>query len=395
MEKRIYFDHAATTPVKKEVLDKMLPYFSEVFGNPNSQHAFGRDAVKAVDEARDTIARLINAKPSEIYFTSGGTESDNWALRGTAHALREKGKHLIISSIEHPAMLTTAKQLEKDGYDVTYLKVDEYGLVDPEEVRKAIRPDTIFIGVMAANNEVGTIEPIKEIAEIAREHKIMMFTDAVQAAGVLKLDVKELGVDMMSFSGHKFYGPKGVGVLYIRSGVRVDSILTGGHQERMKRGGTTNVPAIVGMAEAFRIANENMEENARYVTALRERFINGIFARVPDVKLNGHRTRRLPANADFSFKYIEGEGILFHLDLAGISVSSGSACSSGSLEPSHVLLAMGVPAETAHGSIRFTFGTDNTEEEVDYAIDVVAKTVEKLRAMSPLFKTEEGEKEYV
>lgn len=395
MDRRIYFDHAATTPVKKEVLEKMLPYFSEVFGNANSQHAFGRDAVKAVDEARDTIARLINAKPSEIYFTSGGTEADNWAIRGTAHAMRNKGKHLIISSIEHPAMLTTAKQLEKDGFEVTYLKVDKDGVIDLDHLKESIRPDTVFIGVMAANNEVGTIQPIKEVAEIAREHKITMFTDAVQAAGVLKLDVKELGVDMMSFSAHKFYGPKGVGVLYIKSGVRLDSIVTGGHQERMKRGGTTNVPAIVGMAEAFRLANEHMEENARYVTALRERFINGIFARVPHVRLNGHRTRRLPANADFSFEYIEGEGILFHLDLAGISVSSGSACSSGSLEPSHVLLALGVPVELAHGSIRFTFGPDNTEEEIDYAIDVVEKTVKNLRAMSPLFKTEEGEKEYV
>ncbi|PWM72224.1 MAG: cysteine desulfurase NifS [Bacillota bacterium] len=394
-KRRIYFDHAATTPVRREVLEKMLPYFSEVFGNANSQHAYGRDAVKALDEARDTVARLINAKPSEIYFTSGGTEADNWALRGTARALKEKGKHLIVSSVEHPAMLATAKQLEKDGYEVTYLPVDETGTVSPESVKNAVRDDTIFIGVMTANNEVGTVQPIREIAAIAKEKKIVMFTDAVQAAGVLKLDVKELGVDMMSFSGHKFYGPKGIGVLYIKSGVKIDPVMTGGHQERMKRGGTSNVPAIVGMAEAFRLANEEMEKNAAYVKALRDRFISGVEKRIPDVKLNGHRTNRLPANADFSFKYIEGESILFHLDLAGIAVSSGSACSSGSLEPSHVLLAMGVPEETAHGSIRFTFGTDNTEEEVDYAVNVLAETVEKLRAMSPLFKILEGEKQYV
>lgn len=393
--KRIYFDHAATTPVKKEVLEKMLPYFSEIYGNANSQHLFGRDAVKAVDEARDTVARIINAKPSEIYFTSGGTEADNWALRGAAHALRGKGKHLIISSVEHPAMIATAKQLEKDGFDVTYLEVDKDALVHPETLKKAIRDDTIFIGVMTANNEVGTIQPVKELCEIAHERKILFFTDAVQAAGVLKLDVKELGVDMMSFSGHKFYGPKGVGVLYIKGGTRVDSILTGGHQERMKRGGTTNVPGVVGLAEALRLADEKREENAAYVASLRDRFIRGVEERIPEVKLNGHRTKRLPANADFSFRYIEGESVLFHLDLAGIAVSSGSACSSGSLEPSHVLLAMGIPEETAHGSIRFTFGPDNTEEEVDYAVNVLADTVKKLRAMSPLFKVQEGEKQYV
>lgn len=395
MERKIYFDHAATTPVRKEVLEKMLPYFSEIYGNANSQHMFGREAVKAVDEARDTIARLINAKPSEIYFTSGGTESDNWALRGTARAQKAKGKHLIISSVEHPAMIATAKQLEKDGYDVTYLPVDETGTVSPESVKAAIRDDTIFVGVMTANNEVGTIQPIQEIASIVKERKITMFTDAVQAAGVLKLDVQELGVDMMSFSGHKFYGPKGIGVLYIRSGTKIDPVMTGGHQERMKRGGTTNVPAIVGMAEAFHLANEEREKNAAYVKGLRDRFIREVEERIPDVRLNGHRVNRLPANADFSFRYIEGESILFHLDLAGIAVSSGSACSSGSLEPSHVLLAMGVPEETAHGSIRFTFGTDNTEEEVDYAVDVLAETVKKLRAMSPLFKMTEGEKQYV
>lgn len=395
MEKRIYFDHAATTPLDKRVLDKMLPYFTENFGNANSQHMFGRDAVKAVDEARDTIAKLINAKPSEIYFTSGGTEADNWALRGAAYANRQKGKHLIISCIEHAAMITTAKELEKDGFEVTLLKVDKDGLVDLDDLKNSIRPDTVFIGVMYANNEVGTIQPIKEIAKIAKEHNILCFTDAVQAAGALKLDVKDLGVDMMSFSGHKFYGPKGIGVLYIKNGVKINSIVTGGHQERTKRGGTTNVPAVVGIAEAFKIANEELEENSKYISGLRDRFIDGVLKSVPYVKLNGHRTQRLPSNADFSFEYIEGESILFSLDLAGIAVSSGSACSSGSLEPSHVLLAMGIPEELAHGSIRFSFGKHNTAEEVDYAIEVIKNTVERLRRMSPLFKEIKGEEKNV
>lgn len=395
MNRKIYFDHAATTPLDKRVLEKMLPYMTDIYGNANSQHMFGREAVKAVDEARDTIAKLIGAKASEIYFTSGGTEADNWALRGTAHALKDKGRHLIISSIEHAAMLSTAKELEKEGFEVTYLRVDKDGVIDLEHLKSSIRPDTVFIGCMLANNEVGTIQPIKEIAKIAREHNILCFTDAVQAAGVIKLDVNELGVDIMSFSGHKFYGPKGIGVLYIRNGVRISSIITGGHQERTKRGGTTNVPAVVGIAEAFRLANEEMDINAKYVTSLRERFINGILSNVKDVKLNGHRTNRLPANADFSFEYIEGESILFSLDLAGIAVSSGSACSSGSLEPSHVLLAMGLPEELAHGSIRFTFGKHNTAEEVDYAVETIKNTVQRLRAMSPLFKEIKGESENV
>lgn len=395
MEKRIYFDHAATTPLDKKVLDKMLPYFTENFGNANSQHMFGRDAVKAVDEARDTIAKLINAKPSEIYFTSGGTEADNWALRGAAYANKQKGKHLIISCIEHPAMITTAKELEKDGFEVTLLKVDKDGLVDLDDLKNSIRPDTVFIGVMYANNEVGTIQPIKEIAKIAKEYNVLCFTDAVQAAGALKLDVKDLGVDMMSFSGHKFYGPKGIGVLYIKNGVKINSIVTGGHQERTKRGGTTNVPAVVGIAEAFKIANEELEENAKYISGLRDKFIDGVLKSVPYVKLNGHRTQRLPSNADFSFEYIEGESILFSLDLAGIAVSSGSACSSGSLEPSHVLLAMGIPEELAHGSIRFSFGKHNTAEEIDYAIEVIKNTVERLRRMSPLFKEIKGEEKNV
>lgn len=389
--KKIYFDHAATTPLDKRVLDKMIPYFSEVYGNANSQHMFGRESVKAVDKARDTVARLIGAKPSEIYFTSGGTEADNWALKGTAYALKNKGNHVIISSIEHAAMLSTAKELEKEGFSVTYLKVDEDGKIDLNHLRESIRPETIFIGCMFANNEVGTIQPIKEVVQIAKEHNIVCFTDAVQAAGVIKIDVKELGVDMLSLSGHKFYGPKGVGVLYIRNGLKVSSLITGGHQERTKRGGTTNVPGVVGLAEAFEIAHAEMEENNKYVTMLRDRFIDGVTANVPFVKLNGHRWDRLPANADFSFEFIEGESILFSLDLAGIAVSSGSACSSGSLEPSHVLLAMGVKEEVAHGSIRFTFGKHNTVEEVDYAIEVIKTTVERLRKMSPLFKEIKGE----
>ena len=394
INKPIYFDHAATTPLCEESLNKMMPYFTKVFGNPNSQHVFGRESVKAVDEARDTIAKIINAKPNEVYFTSGGTEADNWAMRGVAHAHSDKGKHLIISPIEHAAMLATAKSLEKEGFTVSFMKVDSDGVVDLEHLKSIIRDDTIFIGCMMANNEVGTIEPIKQIAEIAKERGIITFTDAVQTAGVLKTDVKELGVDLMSMSSHKIYGPKGVGALYIRNGVKVSSIITGGHQERMKRGGTTNVPAIVGFAEAFKIADRDREKNFEYVTMLRERFIEGVLKSVPFVKLNGSRYNRLPANADFSFEFIEGESILFSLDLDGIAVSSGSACSSGSLEPSHVLLALGLPEELAHGSIRFSFGKHNTVEEIDYAVESIKNAVDRLRKMSPLFNAQ-GDIKYV
>ena len=383
-----YFDHAATTPVDPRVLQKMLPYFTENFGNPNSQHACGRRAAAAVDEARDTVASLIGAKPSEIYFTSGGTESDNWALRGAAHANAERGKHLIVSAVEHPAMISTAKELQKEGFEVTFAAVDEFGRVDVEELRKSIRPDTTFIGVMTANNEIGTIQPIAEISALARERGIVFFTDAVQAAGALKLNVKEPTVDMLSFSGHKFYGPKGVGVLYIRSGVRVGKIITGGHQERSMRGGTTNVPGIVGLAEAFRLANEEMAQNNAHVSAIRDRFIARVLREIPYVKLNGHPKDRLPNNANFSFRYIEGESLLFSLDLAGIAVSSGSACSSGSLEPSHVLLATGLPEGLAHGSIRFSFGKENTAEQIDIAVEKLKEIVVRLRNLSPLFPKE-------
>ena len=382
----IYFDHAATTPLAKEVLDKMLPYLTEVYGNANSQHVFGREAVKGVDNARDTIAKLINCKPSELYFTSGGTEADNWALRGIAHAHKSKGKHIIISPIEHAAMLVTAKELTKEGFEVDYMKVDADGFIDLEHLKSIIREDTILVACMLANNEVGTIEPIKEMAKIAHEKGAFAFTDAVQAAGVLDIDVKDLGVDLMSMSSHKIYGPKGVGALYIRNGLKVDSIITGGHQERTKRGGTTNVAGVVGFAEAFKIAIAEREKNFEYITSLRDRFIDRILQEVPYVKLNGpYKTNRLPANADFSFEFIEGESILFSLDIAGIAVSSGSACSSGSLEPSHVLLSLGLPEELAHGSIRFSFGKHNTVEEVDYAVEEIKSAVKRLREMSPLF----------
>ena len=383
-----YFDHAATTPVDPRVLQKMLPYFTENFGNPNSQHACGRRAAAAVDEARDTVASLIGAKPSEIYFTSGGTESDNWALRGAAHANAERGKHLIVSAVEHPAMISTAKELQKEGFEVTFAAVDEFGKVDLQKLKDSIRPDTTFIGVMTANNEIGTLQPVAEISALARERGIVFFTDAVQAAGALKLNVKEPTVDMLSFSGHKFYGPKGVGVLYIRSGVRVGKIITGGHQERSMRGGTTNVPGIVGLAEAFRLANEEMAQNNAHVSAIRDRFIARVLREIPYVKLNGHPKDRLPNNANFSFRYIEGESLLFSLDLAGIAVSSGSACSSGSLEPSHVLLATGLPEGLAHGSIRFSFGKENTAEQIDIAVEKLKEIVVRLRNLSPLFPKE-------
>ena len=388
MDKRIYFDHAATTPVDPRVLEKMLPYFTQKFGNPNSQHAFGRETVCAVDDARDEIAACIGAKPSEIYFTSGGTEADNWALRGAAHALANRGRHLIVSAVEHPAMIATAKELARKGFEVTFAEVDEYGAADLEKLEKAIRPDTVFVGVMTANNEVGTIQPVKEIAALCKAKGIVFFTDAVQAAGAIPLNVKEIGADMLSFSAHKFYGPKGIGVLYIRSGLKIEKLVSGGHQERSMRGGTTNVPAVVGMAEALRIATQNLDENAAYVSAIRDRFIHRVLREIPYVKLNGHPEKRLPANANFSFRYIEGESLLFSLDLKGIAVSSGSACSSGSLEPSHVLLAMGLPEGLAHGSVRFSFGKDNTPEEADYVADALKEIVVKLRALSPLFPKE-------
>ena len=384
----IYFDHAATTPVDPRGLEKMLPYFTDNCGNPNSQHAFGRRAVTAVDEARDTVAKCIGAKPSEIYFTSGGTESDNWAMRGATHALANRGKHLIISAVEHPAMLSAAKELQREGFEVTLAPVDGYGTVDLAKLEEAIRPDTVFIGVMAANNEVGTLQPVKEIAALAKARGIAFFTDAVQAAGTMKLDVKELGADMLSLSGHKFYGPKGVGVLYVRSGLKLARLVAGGHQERGMRGGTTNVPGIVGLAEALRLSQEHLHENAAYVAGLRDRFVARVQKEIPFVKYNGHPENRLPGNANFSFRYIEGESLLFSLDLAGIAVSSGSACSSGSLEPSHVLLAMGVPEGLAHGSIRFSFGRENTAGEVDYAVDRLKEIVVRLRALSPLFPKE-------
>lgn len=385
--KEIYLDHAATTRVDDRVVQKMLPYFTEIYGNANSQHGYGRKAQEAVDEARDTIARIIGAKPAEVYFTSGGTESDNWALRGTCHALKNKGKHVIISKIEHAAMLTTAHELEKEGFEFSYIGVDGEGFIDLDELKRSIRPDTILIAVMAANNEIGTIEPIKEIVKIAKEHKIEVFTDAVQAMGALDINVDDLGVDLMSFSSHKFNGPKGMGALYVRTGVPLARIITGGHQERTRRGGTTNVPGVVGFAEALRLTKETIAKDREYVSSLRDRFISRVTNEIPYCRLNGPKdgSKRLPNNADFSFDYIEGESILFSLDLAGIAVSSGSACSSGSLEPSHVLIACGVPEEVAHGSIRFTFGKENTVEEVDYTVDKLKEIVDRLRAMSPLF----------
>ena len=388
MDKRIYFDHAATTPVDPRVLEKMLPYFTQKFGNPNSQHAFGRETVCAVDDARDEIAACIGAKSSEIYFTSGGTEADNWALRGAAYSFANRGRHLIVSAVEHPAMIATAKELVKKGFEVTFAEVDEYGAVDLEKLEKAIRSDTVFVGVMTANNEVGTIQPVKEIAALCKAKGIVFFTDAVQAAGAIPLNVKEIGADMLSFSAHKFYGPKGIGVLYIRSGLKIEKLVSGGHQERSMRGGTTNVPAVVGMAEALRIATQSLDENAAYVSAIRDHFIHRVLREIPYVKLNGHPEKRLPANANFSFRYIEGESLLFSLDLKGIAVSSGSACSSGSLEPSHVLLAMGLPEGLAHGSIRFSFGKGNTMEEADYTVDALKEIVLRLRALSPLFPKE-------
>ena len=394
---RIYLDHSATTKVDKEVLDKMMPFFMEEFGNGSSQHFFGREALSAIDKAREQVARALNASPTEIYFTSGGTESDNWALKGYARANKEKGNHIITTKIEHPAILQTCKALEKEGFDVTYLNVDKEGFISLEELENAITDKTLLISVMAANNEIGTLEPIKEIGAIAKKHKVAFHTDAVQAIGNVAINVKDMNIDMLSLSGHKFYGPKGVGVLYKRNGLKVQRFMDGGEQERNLSASTLNTPGIVGLGQAIENAVNNMEENNKKVQYLRDYFAENVIKRIPEVLYNGPKdtSKKLANNASFSFNYVEGESILMRLDLAGIAVSSGSACSSGSLDPSHVLLSIGVPIERAHGTIRFSFGKCNTKEEVDYVLEVLEGVIKSLREMSPLFHEIKGAEKYV
>lgn len=382
---RIYMDNAATTRVSEPVAQAMMPYLTEVFGNPSSVHSFGREARKALDHARAQVAQALGAEPKEIYFTGCGTESDNWAIRGAAYAHKDKGNHIITTTIEHHAVLHTCEQLEKEGFEVTYLEVDEYGLVDVKALEAAIRPTTVLITVMAANNEIGTLEPIEEIGRVAREHKVLFHTDAVQAIGSVPFDVKRMNIDMLSLSGHKFHAPKGVGALYIRSGVRIDRFIRGGAQERGQRAGTENLASIVGMGRAIELATQNLEAHNAKLSALRDRLIQGILSNIPEVRLNGHPTMRLPGNVNVSIRYIEGESLLLSLDLKGIAASSGSACTSGSLDPSHVLLAIGLPHEIAHGSLRFSLSEENTEAEVDYVIDTLREIVDRLRAMSPLY----------
>lgn len=382
---RIYLDNAATTPVSQEVLNFMLPYFTQVYGNASSIHQTGREAAKAIAEARRQVAAAIGAKPEEIYFTAGGSESDNWAIKGTAFARKAKGNHIITSSIEHHAVLHTCQWLEKQGFEVTYLKVDGDGFVSPADVENAITDKTILISIMAANNEIGTVEPIAEIGKIAKAHNIPFHTDAVQAIGAIPVNVADWQVDMLSLSGHKFHGPKGVGALYVRKGTRLDTLLQGGAQERGLRAGTENLAGIAGLGKAITLAVENLEEKSKKLVALRDRLIDGILNSIPDVRLNGPRLNRLPGNVNVSVRYIEGESLLLRLDLSGIAASSGSACTSGSLDPSHVLLAIGLPHEIAHGSLRLSLSQDNTDADVDEVLKVLPDIVENLRDMSPLF----------
>jgi len=389
MAKRtVYMDHAATTPVDPRVVEAMLPYFTERYGNASSVYRLGQEARKAIDEARADVAQILNCTPREIIFTSCGSESDNLAIRGIAFWNRGKGTHIITSSIEHHAVSHTCEQLEKHfGLQVTYLPVDKYVRVDPTDVEKAITEKTTLITIMYANNEVGTIEPIAEIGEIARAHKIPFHTDAIQAGGALDLDVEALKVDLLSLSAHKFYGPKGVGVLYLRRGVRLLPPQTGGAHELNRRAGTENVAGIVGLATALKLAQGHREENNRKLIALRDRLIDGILSSIPDTQLTGHPKERLPNSASFTINYVEGEGLLLGLDMMGIAASSGSACTSASLEPSHVLLAMGIPPEVAHGSLRLTLGHENSEEDVDYLLEILPGIVKRLRSMSPLYTT--------
>lgn len=392
---RIYMDNAATTRVTEPVFEAMRPYFGEIYGNPMSVHSFGREARKGVEEARRQVAAALNAEPSEIYFTGCGTESDNWAIRGAAYANLRKGKHLITTQIEHHAVLHTCEQLEREGFNVTYLPVDEFGVVRMDALKAAIRPDTTLISVMAANNEIGTIQPIEEIAKLAKERGILFHTDAVQAIGSLLFDVKAMGIDLLSLSGHKFHAPKGVGALYIRNGVRLQRLIQGGAQERTQRAGTENVASIVGLGKAIALAAENIDRHNAQLTAVRDRLIDRILAEIPYTRLNGHRTQRLPGNCNISFRFIEGESLLLALDLKGIAGSSGSACTSGSLDPSHVLLAIGLPHEIAHGSLRLSLSEENTIEQADRVVDALKEIVARLRSMSPLYDDflREGENE--
>lgn len=386
MGKRIYLDNAATTQVYPEVFEAMKPYFTEYYGNPSSIYSFAGEAKKAVDHSRQVIADLIGAKTEEIYFTGGGSESDNWALKATAEAYASKGKHIITSKIEHHAVLHTCEWLEKQGCEVTYLDVDENGVVKLDDLRAAIRPDTILISIMAANNEIGTIQPLKEIGAIAKEHGVLFHTDAVQAFAHIPLNVDEMNVDMLSLSGHKINGPKGIGAMYIRKGVKIRSFVHGGAQERQRRAGTHNVPGIVGLGKAAELAAAGMDERISYETELRDHLISRVLNEIPYSRLNGHAKDRLPNNANFCFRFIEGESMLILLDQNGICGSSGSACTSGSLDPSHVLLAIGLPHEIAHGSLRLTLSEQNTMEDIDFTVDKLKEIIARLRSMSPLYE---------
>lgn len=381
-----YFDNAATTQTRPEVVEAMIKYYGESYGNPSSVYKFAQSNKNAVEKGREQIAKAINSEANEIYFTAGGSESDNWAIKGIAESYANKGKHIITTAIEHHAVLHTCEYLETKGYEVTYLPVDEYGMVSVEDVKNAIRPDTILITVMFANNEIGTIQPIAEIGALAHENGIIFHTDAVQAVAHVPIDVKAMNIDLLSMSGHKFYGPKGIGALFIKKGIKINPYIHGGAQERRRRAGTENVPGIVGMGLAAELACNEMDKEIERLTYLRDKLINAILEKVPYSRLNGHPTKRLPGNANISFEFIEGESILLLLDYKGICASSGSACTSGSLDPSHVLLAIGLPHEKAHGSVRMSLGHFTTEEQVDYLIQELPPIIERLRAMSPLYE---------
>ena len=386
MTTRIYMDNAATTPVRKEVLETVMPFFSEYYGNASSVYNIARIGKKAVEDARKKVADAFNADVNEIFFTAGGSEADNWAIKGVAEALSNKGKHIITTNVEHHAVLHTCQYLEKKGFEVTYLPVDEFGLVSAEQVENAIREDTILISIMFANNEIGTIMPVKEIGEVARRKGVYFHTDAVQAAGHVKIDVKDMNIDLMSISGHKLGAPKGVGALFVRKGVKIEAFIHGGAQERRKRAGTENIPGIVGLGKAIELAVEEMDEEAERLAGLRDKLIKGILENIPYSRLNGHPEKRLPGNCNVSFEFIEGESMLLFLDMKGIYASSGSACTSGSLDPSHVLLAIGLPHEKAHGSLRISLGKENTQEDIDILLSELPPIVERLRAMSPLYE---------